>query len=324
MLSAPNSELGGAEHLSPQPCVATPSLKALGVDGNAVNAIVRLHGLNLMGRNERKKVVAKFWRAPDLEAELLKARFADFSYDVHTHDTACLALITSGAIRIRMRGGEFVARTGDLYAIDPDTSHAGWRVDPQGWSQRTIYVDLSILRSRISDRCGSVIPSLRGPVIRDGKLVSDFLQLHAGSEAGGSQLGRDEDYLRFARQLFARYVDQIETLPSSGNESAAVRKARHYLDEHLDERVGLSDVANAANLPVFRLYRAFERETGMTPHSYQRQARIRVALQLLRSGEDLAIIAAHTGFADQAHFTRHFKSRMGISPGAYRAAILAR
>jgi AraC-like DNA-binding protein len=273
---------------------------------------------------QRRKTVARFWRAPDLGAELLKAQFADFSYDLHTHDTACLALITSGAIRIRMRGGEFIAQSGDLYAIDPDTPHAGWRADPQGWSQRTIYVDLALLRARFTDRPRAEMPSLRGPVIRDRRLVADFLRLHAGSEAGGSQLVRDEGCLRFARRLFGRHVGRIEASPLAGRESAAVRKALHYIDQHLDDRVGLSDIADAANLPVFRLYRAFERETGMTPHAYQRQARIRAALPLLRRGEDLAIVAALTGFADQAHFTRHFRSRMGVSPGAYRAAILAK
>ncbi len=92
-----------------------------------------------------------FWRADDLGADLLRGRFADFSYDAHTHDTACFALITEGAIRIRMRGGEFVARKGDLYAINADEIHAGWPVDPVGWSQRTIYVDLDVLRGKIDD-----------------------------------------------------------------------------------------------------------------------------------------------------------------------------
>lgn len=70
-------------------------------------------------------VDTSFWHAPDLGADLLRGRFTNFSYDVHTHDTACFALLTHGAIRIRMRGGEFVARQGDLYAIDADEPHAG-------------------------------------------------------------------------------------------------------------------------------------------------------------------------------------------------------
>src|SRR5580698_7024178 len=92
-----------------------------------------------------------FWRANDLGAEFLRAQFWDFSFDLHTHDTACLALITKGAVRIRMRRGEFVAQAGDLYAIDEDQPHAGWPVDAAGWSQSTIYVDLGRLRSLLTD-----------------------------------------------------------------------------------------------------------------------------------------------------------------------------
>src|ERR1700709_852225 len=86
-----------------------------------------------------------FWHAADLGADLLRARFDNFSYDLHTHATACFALITKGAIRIRMGGGETIARPGDLYAINPDEPHAGWPVDDGGWSQRTLYVDLGQL-----------------------------------------------------------------------------------------------------------------------------------------------------------------------------------
>jgi hypothetical protein len=93
------------------------------------------------------KISTKIWCAKELgAAELLRGRFADYSYDIHTHDKACFALITRGAIRIRTRGAEFVARAGDLYAIDADEPHAGWPVDAEGWSLRTLYVDVNELQ----------------------------------------------------------------------------------------------------------------------------------------------------------------------------------
>jgi len=80
------------------------------------------------------------WRSSDLQAELIRGRFIDYAYDVHTHETACFALLTEGQIRIRMRGNEFVAHKGDLYAIDADEPHAGWAIDaafqwvnPKSW-----------------------------------------------------------------------------------------------------------------------------------------------------------------------------------------------
>ena len=272
--------------------------------------------------SRRSEAQAKLWYVDELGAEMLRARFDDFSYDLHTHDTACLALITEGAIRIRMKGGEFVARAGDLYAINPDEPHAGWPVDETGWSQRTIYADLGSLQERLSEEFGDKgTPTIRGPIIKDPALTAAFMAIHRRSEEDGPRLERDESYLAFVRHLFDRHVvDGGKEISEARGETAAVRRARDFLDGHLDANVSLADIAASTGLPPFRIYRAFERETGMTPHVYQRQARIRAAMDLIRNGEPLAEVAAAVGFADQAHLTRNFQARMGITPGAYRKA----
>ena len=255
----------------------------------------------------------RLWHAAGLGAALLRGRFSGFAYDLHTHDTACLALITRGAIRIRMRGGSFVAQAGDLYAIDAEEPHAGWPVDETGWSQRTIYVDLAALAARVGVASGA----MRGPIIRDPALTASFLAVHRACERDGAMLLRDERYLEFARLLFGRHVGGSAF---AGCAAPAVRRARAFLDAHLNERVSLAEVAAAAGLPPYQIYRAFERSFAMTPHHYQRQARVRVAAGLIRRGVGLAEVAAAAGFADQAHLTRSFQSRMGVTPGAYRAA----
>jgi AraC-like DNA-binding protein len=61
----------------------------------------------------------------------------------------------------------------------------------------------------------------------------------------------------------------------------------------------------------------------MTPHAYQRQARIRLAIDLIRRGDRLSEVAAATGFADQAHLTRSFRRAMGVTPGMYQVAMSA-
>jgi len=35
----------------------------------------------------------------------------------------------------------------------------------------------------------------------------------------------------------------------------------------------------------------------------------------------LSSIAYATGYADQSHFTRHFKRAMGVTPGRYRQLV---
>jgi AraC-like DNA-binding protein len=270
---------------------------------------------------QRKTTQTEFWRAPDLGADLLRGQFVDFSYDVHTHETACFALLTHGAIRIRTRGRAFEARRGDLYAIGPDEPHAGTPVDEHGWKLRTLYVDLGHLRSVVADQRMSGTSTLVEPIIRDPELSSTLYGIHWCSQTRGSALYRLERYMAFAERLFKRHARDGAPPVVVGKEDRAVRLAREFLEHHLDEQVHLTDIAQAAGLPVYRLFRAFNRDVGMTPHGFQRQARVRMAMDLIRAGRPLSEVAAATGFADQAHLTRGFRRVLGMTPGAYRMAM---
>lgn len=270
-------------------------------------------------RRSADTIRSSFWRVGSLSAEFLAARFGDFVYDPHTHDRACLALITHGAIHIRMRHTDFVARAGDLYAIDAEVVHAGGPVDEAGWSQRTIYLDQGRLGDLLDDdRRGFGGEHIRGPVIRDPRLLSLFLALHHGSEGGAEALGLDACWLAFAERLITDHTTAEVVLPEAGREPRAVALARAFLEARLDRSVRLAEIAEVAGLPPFRLLRAFERQTGLSPHAYQRQARVRAAAALLREGTAPAEVAAAVGFTDQAHLTRSFRTRMGVTPGVFR------
>ena len=290
------------------------------------------------------KVETRIWRLAELEgAEFLRGHFSDYAYDVHTHDKVCLALITRGAIRIRMRTGEFVARAGDLYAIDAEEPHAGWPVDSGGWSLRTLYVGVDRLQRIVREGATSQ-PSIAGPIIRDPRLVALFTQLHDASERADAglqkeaigqdaigqdafaqdafaqdALAHDECCLAFVACLFARHMQAAPPAATAGREDAAIRRARAFIDDAVECRLRLADIAAAAGLPPYRLFRAFAKTTGMTPHAYQRQARLRLAAGLIRRGLPLGEVAAASGFADQGHLTRSFRHTMGVTPGAYRA-----
>jgi AraC-like DNA-binding protein len=120
-------------------------------------------------------------------------------------------------------------------------------------------------------------------------------------------------------ELFSRHGSAI-ILPVETREKTAVHQAREYLNDNFDTDVGLEELAGMAGLSRAHLIRAFRREFHITPHAYLTDIRIRRARHLLRQGESPASVALECGFADQAHFTRHFKARTGVTPGQFRAA----
>lgn len=92
-----------------------------------------------------------------------------------------------------------------------------------------------------------------------------------------------------------------------------------FIEAHCFEPIRLADLAALAKLSETYFSHAFKASTGLPPHRWQMQARIRkVQALLLRDELNLTQIAASAGFADQAHFTRVFKRHVGLTPAEWR------
>jgi AraC-like DNA-binding protein len=161
-------------------------------------------------------------------------------------------------------------------------------------------------------------PFFRDPVIRDARLVRLFARLHAASHDGELVLLHDE----LQAELMARLLEEERRARPADREPrgahAAVARARAHLEERWDDSVRLPELADVAGLSPYRLNRLFRAEIGVPPHRYQLDLRVDRAKQLLARGESIAAAAAAVGFADQAHLTRHFRRRVGFTPGRYR------
>jgi AraC-like DNA-binding protein len=58
---------------------------------------------------------------------------------------------------------------------------------------------------------------------------------------------------------------------------------------------------------------------GTSPYRYLLMRRLDLARELIHQGRALVEVAYDAGFADQAHFTRVFRSAVGLTPARYRA-----
>jgi AraC-like DNA-binding protein len=97
-----------------------------------------------------------------------------------------------------------------------------------------------------------------------------------------------------------------------------MRRVIDYIHDHLAEAIRLEDLAALADLSPYHLLRAYRATTGLPPHQYQLQLRIRQAKQMLRAGQPIADIAADLGFVDQGHLHHLFRRIVGVTPGQYR------
>jgi AraC family transcriptional regulator len=91
-----------------------------------------------------------------------------------------------------------------------------------------------------------------------------------------------------------------------------------YMDEYLEQNIGLSELAQVVNMSQYHFVRLFKQSVGITPHQYLIKKRVERAKQLLRQGDlSIADVALRCGFANQGHLGYHFKRLMNATPKAF-------
>lgn len=85
----------------------------------------------------------------------------------------------------------------------------------------------------------------------------------------------------------------------------------------MSENPSLQQLCQLTNLSPYYLTRIFSSTVGIPPHAYLNQLRIVHAKRLLAENWKIAEVAQETGFTDQSHFTKTFKTLVGVTPGQY-------
>lgn len=265
---------------------------------------------------------ARFFRAPrhdDLEC--LTARFRSHVYAPHSHDSFVVGVIEAGCETYRLRGERLYAGPGDLCFVNPGDVHDG---EPfgAGYAYRMTYPAPALLAALAEDAgegrpAGSIhFPNGR---VHDPALAAAFTVAHRTAEAAGGSLETDERLHRVFTTALARHAVGVRTpLAGDARERGPVGRALAFLDAHFADDVDLATLSAAAGVPRTRLIRAMKRQTGLTPHAWLTDRRVREARTMLSLGVGPAEVAAACGFYDQSHLNRAFKARVGVTPGAFR------
>lgn len=262
-----------------------------------------------------------FWRAPELgELELLRASYRTHTFARHTHDGYAIGVIERGAETFEYRRQWFVAPAGSVVVINPGEVHTGQAASAAGWSYRMLYPDTALLQGAASALAGRTcdVPFFPSPVIDDPQLAQHMLRMHAVLEQPRSALEHQSWVAWTLAHLIVRHADDRPTVPRLRDEHQAVQQVRAYLEAHYTGNVSLDQLAALVHFSPFHLVRVFRSETGLPPHAYMTQVRLRHAKRLIAAGLPLAQVAAETGFTDQSHLARHFKQSTGVTPGQYR------
>jgi AraC-like DNA-binding protein len=262
--------------------------------------------------------VARLVRYP--EYELLEARYLRHRFSMHSHDSFVLAVVTGGAERLRVEGRLHLARPGDVVLLSPGEAHDGAGHDQAGFAYRAVYPTRSLVARSLGLSPVALGPgSLTPNVVTDADAAAALGAACQRLTAGDDPLAGESALACALRLLWIRYgTPRPAGVP--GVPAGAAATARDLIEARLAERVSLLELARACEATPLGLLRAFQASFGMPPHRYQLQRRIQLARRGLQGGTEPARLAAELGFADQSHFSRVFKSVVGVPPGAYQRA----
>jgi AraC-like DNA-binding protein len=100
---------------------------------------------------------------------------------------------------------------------------------------------------------------------------------------------------------------------------SAITPALEYIDQHLGDSIGSTDLADVCGYGTGHLIRLFKTHLNQTPGQYLLDRRTSAAaMRLIFTDEKIEKIATACGFRDRFYFSRVFARRMGTSPAEYR------
>lgn len=100
------------------------------------------------------------------------------------------------------------------------------------------------------------------------------------------------------------------------------RNVEQFIMCHLEKRIRIADLANEFQLSESYLRKGFKLCYGMTIHQYHLKKSMDYALEEMRKGEQIKVIAIRFGYYFPGSFTRAFKSVHNFAPQHYKNLII--
>jgi AraC family transcriptional regulator len=182
-------------------------------------------------------------------------------------------------------------------------------------------VEISLPKVRHLLGCDLQVQPALGVV--DEPLAEVVRALLAEVARGGSSGPLYADGLLIAvvsRLAYALGCSPARSTPVGALSTERLRRVTEAIEDRIDQRLTVGELAAVTGLSPAHFAREFKRATHETPHAFVLRRRLERARQLLIDGCSIADAAHRCGFSDQAHLSRAFKEKFGVTPGVFARA----
>ena len=273
---------------------------------------------------------------PGFPYTAIDCRFDGYSgpcVDWHWHATLEINICASGVLKTSTQRGEYIVREGDAVLVNANVLHRNEAYEgAPGVRVQTHMFDRSLVAAAELPQRRYVAPVVECtlldalPLFRENaehRAVLEALDRAfeaASEEKDGYELEICGLLNRAWQGVYAQALPVIGARqPLPRMETARLKQMLGFIREHYAEDISPADVAASAGVCERECFRCFRQELGTTPLATLTDFRLRRAAELLRETDrSVSDIAAACGFATSSYFGKVFRSRMNLSPLAYR------
>jgi AraC family transcriptional regulator len=198
------------------------------------------------------------------------------------------------AIQFRTDGGP---QASIVCKFDPDAV-SDWLQEDASWPDQRMDICLDIGDDRVCGLLRRLAEEMRGPGFA-GPVMIDLLLQQVMIE-------------------LVRFWKMLDESPAGGGLAPwRLRRIEERLAE-VREAPTLAELAEACNMSVRHLSRAFRASRGCSIGDHVAQSRIEMAKRLLAGDDCIKAIAGSMGFSSASHFSHAFRRETGLTPRLYR------
>jgi AraC family transcriptional regulator of arabinose operon len=252
---------------------------------------------------------------------------------------------TAGQGRLRQGGTEVRASPGGLVVLAPGIRHR-YATEPAARHWRFWWTHCQARPTwtpwlRPYDAGDGVYVVTPVPAVLHDRVEAAFSRMRADARRPGTgqpavAVHADHDIAvahgTAARELALCALEEAVLLTTASARTPApppgvddrVRRAQDRIAADPGAPHTVRSLAEEVALSPSRFAHLFTEQVGQSPMRALREARLRHAARLLEgTGLSVERVAAASGFASPFHFTRVFRARYGMPPGAYRDGMRA-
>ncbi len=249
----------------------------------------------------------------------------------HQHDCIEMVFVLRGSGRCAVNGCTYPMIRGDLYVINPGETHS-YRIDENLQCYNIMFrlsffsaTEVALLarfpafrrffspESTTDHKFAFPEPFVEKLETRLAELTAELKRPRMGFELKAKALFLD---------IMVTFLRELSSSGEKGTASGyalAFSRIFSHIAEHFSEKLTLQVLARIGRINPNYFGELFRKTTGMSVSTYLSRFRIEQSSLLLEQNqESIGEIALHCGFYDTSHFSRTFKSTVGISPKEYR------